>query len=164
MDAGEFNWDDLGILKTIMKKFLMLVTLLLMVSLSLCAQNYSVDWYKIAGGGGTSSNGQYTVSGTIGQPDAGGAMTGGNYSLTGGFWSLISVVQTPGAPTLFISHSGNTVMVYWQAVSGWSLQQNSNLATPANWSASSGVTNSNGTNYLNLTSPTGNLFFRLSQP
>ena len=49
------------------------------------SQAYSIDWYKIAGGGGTSTNGQYAVTGTIGQPDAGGAMTGGNYSLTGGF-------------------------------------------------------------------------------
>jgi hypothetical protein len=31
---------------------------------------------------------------SIGQPDAGLAMTGGGYSLTGGFWSLIAVVQT----------------------------------------------------------------------
>ena len=55
-------------------------------------QSYSIDWYKIAGGGGTSTGATYQVSGTIGQPDAGGAMSGGNYSLTGGFWSLIAVV------------------------------------------------------------------------
>jgi hypothetical protein len=128
------------------------------------AQNYTIDWYKVAGGGGTSTGGTYQVSGTIGQADAGGPMTGGNYSITGGFWALISVVQTPGAPTLYISHSGNTVTVYWQAVSGWSLQQNNNLTAPAAWTGSSGVTASNGTNYLNLTSPTGNLFFRLSNP
>jgi len=71
-------------------------------------------------------------------------MSGGSYSLTGGFWSLYAVVQTPGAPPLNISSSGNTVMVYWQAVSGWNLQTNNNLAIPANWSASSGVTTSNG--------------------
>jgi hypothetical protein len=126
-------------------------------------QSYSIDWYKIAGGGGTSTNSQYSVSGTIGQHDAGGPMTGGNYSLTGGFWALISVVQTVGAPTLFISHAGNRVTVYWQDVSGWALQQNGNLAAPAGWTASSGATPVNGTNYLNLTSPTGNLFFRLAK-
>ena len=131
--------------------------------ISTFAQSYSIDWYKIAGGGGTSTGGVYSVSGTIGQHDAGGPMTGGNYSLTGGFWALISVVQTPGAPTLFISHAGNTVTVYWQDASGWSLQQNGNLASSAGWSASSGVTLLNGTNYLNLTSPTGNLFFRLAR-
>ena len=125
-------------------------------------RSYSIDWHKIAGGGGTSSNGQYAVSGTIGQPDASGAMTGGNYSLTGGFWSLISVVQAPGAPTLYISHSGNTVTISWQDVSGWNLYQSDNLTTPpANWPPSSGVTTTNGTAYVNFTAPTGNLFFQL---
>jgi len=128
------------------------------------AQQYSIDWSKVSDGGGTSTNGQYSVSGTIGQHDAGGPMTGGNYSLTGGFWALISVVQTPGAPTLYISRSGNTVRVYWQDVSGWTLQQNNNLAMPANWSVNSSWTTSNGTNYLTITSPTGNSFFRLSHP
>ena len=97
-----------------MKKIILLFVLLIPV-LGF-AQQYSIDWYKIAGGGGTSTGGIYQVSGTIGQPDAGGPMTGGNYSLTGGFWALISVVQTPGAPTLYISDSGNTVTVYWQDV------------------------------------------------
>ncbi|HXR05029.1 MAG TPA: hypothetical protein VN836_10025, partial [Verrucomicrobiae bacterium] len=36
------------------------------------AQQYSIDWHKVAGGGGTSSGGTFAVSGTIGQPDAGG--------------------------------------------------------------------------------------------
>ena len=44
--------------------------------------NYSLDWFKVSGGGGTSTRGVYSVSGTIGQPDASGAVTGGNYSLT----------------------------------------------------------------------------------
>jgi len=128
------------------------------------AQSYSIDWYKIAGGGGTSTGGTYSVSGTIGQHDAGGPMTGGNYSLTGGFWALISVLQTPGAPTLYISHSGNTVTIYWQAVSGWTLHQNNNLASPGGWSLNSSWITSNGTNYLSLPSPAGDLFFRLSNP
>lgn len=127
------------------------------------AQSYSINWYKIAGGGGTSTNGQYSLSGTIGQHDAGGPMTGGSYSLTGGFWALISIIQTPGAPTLYITHSGNTVTVFWQNVSGWSLEQNNSLTTPAAWSTNSTWTTSSGTNYLNLASPTGNLFFRLIQ-
>jgi hypothetical protein len=74
------------------------------------------------------------------------------------------VVQTPGAPTLYISYSGSTVTVYWQDISGWNLQTNGNLALPAGWSVNSSWTTSGGTNYLNLTLPTGNLFFRLSNP
>src|SRR5208283_1100016 len=128
------------------------------------AQNYSIDWYKVSGVGGTSTGGTYQVTGTIGQPDASSAMTGGNYSLTGGFWSLIAVAQTLGAPTLYISHSGNSVTVFWQNVSGWTLQQNNNLATPASWSVSGGVSTANGTNSITITPPTGNLFFRLANP
>lgn len=128
------------------------------------AQNYSIGWYKVSGGGGASTGGVYSVNGTLGQHDAGGSMTGGSFSVTGGFWSLIAPVQTPGAPNLYISHSGNTVTVSWQGTGSWTLQQNSSVTSPAGWSASSGVTTSGGTNYLNLTPPTGNLFFRLKNP
>jgi hypothetical protein len=56
------------------------------------------------------------------------------------------------------------VTVYWQNVSGWTLQQNGSLANANGWLLNSSWTSSNGTNYLNLTSPTGSLFFRLSNP
>jgi len=147
-----------------MKKIIVSWLLAAACCLSTLAQPYSIDWSKVAGGGGTSSNSQYTVSGTIGQHDAGGPMTGGNYSLTGGFWALISVVQSPGAPSLYINHTGNTVTVYWQAVSGWTLYQNGSLANTSGWALNTSWTNSNGTNSLSLPSPTGNLFFRLSHP
>jgi hypothetical protein len=135
---------------------------LLLIALKLYAQPYSLDWYKIAGGGGASSSGQYSVSGTIGQPDASGAMSGGNYSLTGGFWSLIAVVQTSGAPTLTITHSGNNVIISWPSpATGFVLQQNGNLNT-VNWTASDFMVNSNSTTMsIIIPSPTGNLFFRL---
>src|SRR6185503_17568854 len=64
------------------------------------AQQYTIAWFTIDGGGGTSTGGVFSVSGTIGQPDAGGPMTGGNYSLTGGFWALPGVIQMPDGPTL----------------------------------------------------------------
>ena len=135
---------------------------MLLIALKLCAQAYSVDWYKIAGGGGVSGNGQYSVSGTIGQPDAISAMSGGNYSLTGGFWSLISFVQTSGAPVLTITYSGNNVIVSWPSpATGFVLQQSDNLST-ASWSASGFMVNSNSTTMsITITAPTGNLFFRL---
>jgi hypothetical protein len=128
------------------------------------AQTYSASWCKIAGGGGTSTNGSYQVSGTIGQHDASGEMTGGNYSLTGGFWSLISVVQTAGAPSLnSVVNGSNHMQVLWPAAGGYTLQQNSNLAT-TNWSASGySVTSFDGTNSISITNPVGQLFFRLKQ-
>src|SRR2546421_11850333 len=89
------------------------------------AQNYSIDWFTIDGGGGTSTGGVYSVSGTIGQPDA-GHMSGGNYTIDGGFWGIIAAVQTPGAPLLRIFLTAtNTAVVAWPSSStGFSLQQN----------------------------------------
>ena len=131
------------------------------------AQSYSIDWYKVAGGGGTSTGGTYTVSGTIGQPDAGQTLTGGSYSLTGGFWGLLAVVQTPGAPTLSIqSTSTNTAAVSWPYPStGWVLQQNTNSVSSINWSnVTTGITDSPTTRTLVVNPPTGNRFYRLYKP
>ena len=120
---------------------------------------YVVGWHKIAGGGGTSTNGQYTVGGTIGQHDAGATGSGGNYSITGGFWSF-SAVQTPGAPLLTITPSNNQVIVSWpRSAIGWTLQTNENLGT-TNWGDYSGAVVNNRTTKSVLT---GNLFFRLKQ-
>jgi hypothetical protein len=40
----------------------------------------------VDGGGGASQGAPYTLSGPIGQPDA-GTMAGGTFVLRGGFWS-----------------------------------------------------------------------------
>ena len=140
------------------------IILLLLVAVATHAQQYTIDWYKIASGGGTSTGATYSLSGTIGQSDASGAMSGGSYSLTGGFWSLISVVQTAGLPVLTVTHSGNTVTVSWPATGSYTLQQNGNLATSGGWTTSGySISTANGTNSITITSATGNLFFRLKQ-
>jgi hypothetical protein len=145
-------------------KTLFLIFSLLIPAISF-GQPYSIDWFKISGGGGTSTGGVYQVSGTIGQPDAGVAMTGGNYSLTGGFWSLISVVQTTGLPKLCITHSGNSVIVSWPNTGSCTLQQNANLALASGWAPTGyQISAANGTNSVTITLPAGNLFFRLSNP
>lgn len=53
---------------------------------------YSVDRYTIDGGGGTSAGGDFSLSGTIGQPDAEPLQPsiGGAFAVSGGYW--------PGAP------------------------------------------------------------------
>jgi hypothetical protein len=141
---------------------LLLSTIIAQLSTAL-AQNYSIDWYKVAGGGGTSTNGQFSVTGSIGQPDASGAMQGGNYSVTGGFWSLYAI-QTPGAPLLTISYAGNKAIVSWPSPStGFTLQTNGNLAT-GTWVNYGGIIGDNGTIKTETNAPqTGNLFFRLKQ-
>lgn len=53
---------------------------------------FEIDWSTIDGGGGTSTGGEFSLSGTVGQPDA-GTMTGGIFELVGGFWAA----STPAA-------------------------------------------------------------------
>jgi len=95
-------------------------------------------------------------------------MAGGSYSLAGGFWSLISVVQTPGVPNLTITEAGNnSVIVSWPNTGSYILQQNSNLAVPPGWATSGYTVTTNspaGTNSITITTPVGNLFFRLANP
>ena len=144
-------------------------TLLLLSSLLLpvigFSQQYSIDWYKVSGGGGTSTGGVYSVSGTVGQPDAGGPMTGGNFSLTGGFWALYAL-QGTNAPLLSIKlTTTNTAMVYWLSPStGYNLQVNTDLAT-ANWvPPGESVTDNDTIKYIIISPPSGRRFYRLKSP
>ncbi len=108
------------------------------------AQSFSIDWHTIdGGGGGTSTGGVYSVSGTIGQPDAGGPMTNAQFAVTGGFWVLPTAVQITNAPTLAIAPAspGNATISWTPALTNWVLQENLNLAT-TNWvNSPSGATN-----------------------
>jgi hypothetical protein len=133
------------------------------VTISIHAQNYSVDWFTIDTGGGTSTGAVYTVNGTIGQPDAGGPMVGGGYSLTGGFWSLLAVTPTPGAPQLTIALiSPNAAKVSWPSPSlGFVLQQNTDLNLSV-WVPPLEVINDDGTNKFIIVNPAaGNRCYRL---
>jgi LPXTG-site transpeptidase (sortase) family protein len=48
---------------------------------------YDLSWWTVDGGGATfSTGGSYRLGGTIGQPDA-GELSGGSYTLYGGFWN-----------------------------------------------------------------------------
>lgn len=46
------------------------IKLVFLIFASACFADYSIDWYTIDGGGGQISGGAYTLTGTIGQPDA----------------------------------------------------------------------------------------------
>lgn len=125
------------------------------------AQNYSIDWHTIDGGGGTSTGGVYSVTGTIGQPDANTTiMTGGNFTLTGGFWSLIAI-QTPGAPTLKIVPAGaGQAQISWSPdTRGYVLQETLSLSA-TNW-----INSASGTNHPVTVPVPGNArFYRLFKP
>ncbi len=68
--------------------FLLALLLLLAASHALAQSGggYDLSWTTIDGGGYTfSTGGAYSLGGTLGQPDA-GVLSGGNFTLTGGFW------------------------------------------------------------------------------
>jgi hypothetical protein len=147
-----------------------ILILSLLISITASAQQYSIDWHTIDGGGGTSTGGVFSVSGTIGQPDAGPAMSGGDFSLTGGFWSLLSVVQTPGAPLLSIEQSPGGVRVFWPATAtGFVLEKSPalNSSPPATvWSlVPVAIYETNATQISITVSPAvGTTFYRLRKP
>jgi hypothetical protein len=63
-----------------------LFLLLASAVLAQSGEGYDLSWWTVDGGGGTfSGGGVYSLGGTAGQPDA-GMMTGGAYTLAGGFW------------------------------------------------------------------------------
>ncbi len=141
-----------------MKTFLRTLVALVIFTTAVRAQ-YAIDWFTIDGGGGASSGGTYTLSGTIGQPDA-GTLSGGSYTLEGGFWPGLVVPSTGGAPTLFIQHSGVNVIISWSPLTpGFSLEQSSTLL-PLSW----GAAPSGGTNPATIPVGGGPTFYRLKKP
>jgi len=142
-------------------KMLLCVTAMFLIASSR-AQNYAIDWFTLDGGGGTSAGGVFSVRGTIGQPDA-GALSGGNVSLTGGFWSLFTL-QTPGAPRLSIERNGGNVRIFWPKPStGFVLDQS--LKATGTWSQVSFPYTTNLTDIsITVPAPVGNKFYRLRSP
>ena len=68
---------------------------ILAASAASAGPQYALAWFTIDGGGGTSDGGAYKASGTIGQHDASPPLTGGNYTLTGGFWAAAGLAPGP---------------------------------------------------------------------
>jgi len=92
-----------------MRTTLWLLTLCILAVLSSAPSRadgpYEITWYTIDGGGGTSTGGQYSLTGTIGQPDADWSRAGG-YEVLGGFW--------PGGPLCFVAFDDFTRFAdYW---------------------------------------------------
>jgi len=78
----------------------LLACLVLLAAVPVLAQSggeYDLSWSTVDGGGWTfSSGGAYVLGGTAGQPDA-GMMTGGVYTLGGGFWGGGAVAAAENA-------------------------------------------------------------------
>jgi hypothetical protein len=143
-----------------------LLTLLAGARETAAQTNYTVDWWTTDGGGGTSTGGVYSVSGTIGQPDA-GTMSGGSFTLQGGFWGVVAAVPTPGAPYLSVTRTNNTVLVCWPGPdSGWKLHFTTSLVSGgSSWTELAPPYSVQDANLVYTeAAPAGNKFYRLHKP
>ena len=150
------------------QKILCFAGVLVGLTASSLAQVYSIDWYSIDGGGGTSLGGGYTLTGTIGQADA-GQLAGGDYELTGGFMSIVTAIQSPDSPRLTVTRAGNSVVISWPNQSvGFSLEETVALANPSTatvWS-DTGISPIviDQTKQVTVPAPVGLKYYRLSKP
>jgi hypothetical protein len=78
--------------------------------------------------------------------------------------AFLPVSQAAALPPLVVSLAGSNVIVSWQNAGTYTLQQSTNLSYTNGW-ATGGYTiiTTNGTNTVTITSPAGNLFFRLAK-
>lgn len=70
---------------------------------------FTIGAYTIDGGGGVSVGGAFELEATIGQPDA-GYVFGGDFELTGGFWSAtVTTCACPGDTNADGELNGNDI-------------------------------------------------------
>jgi len=128
------------------------------------AQDFSLDWFAVAAGGGESSGGDFELSATIGEP-ATGDMAGVDFAISGGFWNF---VETPADLALKVSLASGNVVISWlqNGSAGFALEETAALAHPTTtWAAVNVAPQaSNGTNRVQLPLASGNRFYRLHKP
>jgi hypothetical protein len=81
---------------------LVLAGLLLAAGLSIAADGYDLSWWTV-GGAAVSSGGAYTLNASFGKPDA-GALSGGDYTMLGGFWADVPAQHTLYLPRVMRSY------------------------------------------------------------
>ena len=102
------------------------------------AAPFTSDWYTIDGGGGTLSGGSFTISGTIGQADAGAPAKGGNFRMAGGYWQSSLATSCRGD----VNGDGRTNAIDFTIVAA-------NYTAGPNWDLSRGDLNDDG--FVNAT-------------
>ena len=146
-------------------RLVLCAALWLWAATSVLAQSYSIDWSSVDGGEiGTRTGGAYSLSGTIGQPDA-GRLSGGSYTLEGGFWAGVAALQTPGAPWLSITRTNGSVVISWPPSDswGWVLEHTNRLTSATNaWPQVPLPYQTNATQiFITVPAPAGNGYYRL---
>ena len=117
-----------------MNTYLLTLTAALALAITTQAQPFEVQTTFIGAPAGVSRNGAFTVSGVVGQPEA-GSVAGGGFTSEGG-WPAPIIVESPGAPTLRIDfhRASGAVTVAWPAsATGHTLEGNADVNDPEGW-------------------------------
>lgn len=144
-----------------------LVSLLMILASSVVSDaDFSIESCALVAGGQTGNAGIYMLEGTIGQCGV-NKLYSQNYSIDGGYWSIIAAVQEPGAPELSLRRTlTNTIVISWSdALIGYQLHESIDLNT-TNWNV---LTNSQSVvvifgkleKQVILQTPLGNRYYRL---
>lgn len=75
--------------------WLMILSVTASIAMAQTGGSYTLAWWTVDSGGGQSSNGVYTIVGTLGQPEANMVMGGGSFAVQGGFWPAGAVRVAP---------------------------------------------------------------------
>jgi hypothetical protein len=95
--------------------FVVPIAAMLMLVATALAQSggsYTLEWFSVDGGGGTSSGGAFVLHGIAGQPDA-GASSGSSFAITGGYLAVsltsgqttTSTATVTSSPTFTATHT-----------------------------------------------------------
>jgi hypothetical protein len=126
--------------------------------------NFTLTKSTIDGGGALrSTGGSFSLSGTVGQPDA-GVLRGGRFTLEGGFWHGLTLVQLPEGPLLKIKLTGRRAVISWPlSVTGFVLEETTNVASGV-WTPAQGTAADTATEHT-LTTPAAGVIkaFRLKK-
>jgi hypothetical protein len=125
----------------------------------------TLDWIASNAAGGTSAGSAYSVSASVGQPSA-GSMTGGSYSVVGGFWAIAAPVGPSNAPALRIrlSEAGELILSWPADSSGFELQQCSDLVRPSWSNVTLPPSLGRDEQQVRVPRPLRNTFYRLRSP
>lgn len=76
----------------------MIILIMSTIALAQSGGDYTLAWWTIDGGSHVSSGGAFTINSTMGQPDAGKSMSGGQFDLQSGFWLPFDTADNPLSP------------------------------------------------------------------
>ncbi len=122
-------------------KTLKLIALPVLLLPATALQAAEIPWWTFTGGGGIAQHGAVALGGAIGPiAPALSPATGGNYTLTGGFWPAFPGHPQPVSPVLKVTplNNGGKIRLSWPlGVKGFKLEYSTQLASGI-WISESG--------------------------